>query len=56
MAWITDPLFVTPEYPHGTQALYVIPPFDAPFHTTAEYDANATPATWHWPEYVPVKV
>lgn len=56
MAWITDPCFVTPEYPNGAQSLYAIPPFDATFHTVAEYDLNTTPATWHWPEYVPTKV
>ncbi len=37
------------------QTLFVMPPMDAPFSTVAEYNDDATPATWHWPEYVPAK-
>ncbi len=37
------------------QTLVVFPPMEPPFTTIAAFDPGATPATWHWPEYVPAK-
>lgn len=42
-----------PAEPDVQQALTVFPVGQPPFTTIAAYDDEATPATWHWPEFVP---
>ena len=37
----------------GTIECYVFPPGVTPFQANADYAADAEPATWHWPEFVP---
>jgi hypothetical protein len=59
-AIITDPAFRTPDPIGGVdiewQALTAFPVNEPPFTTLAAHDERAdTPATWHWPEYVPAK-
>lgn len=52
-AIITDPAFVPADSEEPQQALTVFPVGEAPFTTVASFDESATPASWHWPEYVP---
>lgn len=59
-AIIIDPTFEAkhPEDEGGdeiVQSMFVFTMIQGNFHTTARYDANASPGTWHWPEYVPAK-
>lgn len=50
-AIITDP----GEQADSEQHLTVFPVDAPPFTTVASHSTEATPATWHWPEYVPAK-
>lgn len=57
-AIITDPAPVLPadDPLSGGQSLVVFPPNISMFTNIAIFDPNGTPATWHWPEYVPAKI
>lgn len=56
-AMITDPAPVLPngDELQGGQSLVVFPPNLESFTTIALFDDGGTPATWHWPEYVPAR-
>lgn len=56
-AIIIDPGFEVrrPEDEGGNsivQSMYVFTMIERNFHTTARYDADCAPGTWHWPERV----
>ena len=57
-AMMIDPAFGVrrPEDEGGNetvQSMFVFTMETGNFHTTARYDANGAPGTWHWPEFVP---
>jgi hypothetical protein len=58
-AIVTEPEVRTPDPIGGVdmvwEALTVFPVGEPPFTTVAAFDPGCSPATWHWPEFVPPK-